>query len=59
MRARKNPGRPKGDTPPRVPHTVYLQQSSIDWINVNVPRGTSLSAFVDKAVEEKIRKLSR
>jgi uncharacterized protein (DUF4415 family) len=51
-------GRPKGTTPPKKTTTVRLDQDLLDWINENVPRNVSLSAFVNEAVREKIHKSS-
>lgn len=50
-------GRPKGKTPPKRTTTVRLDQDLLDWINDNVPRNVSLSAFVNEAVREKIERL--
>jgi uncharacterized protein (DUF4415 family) len=47
-------GRPKGKTPPKRTTTVRLDQELLDWINENVPRNVSISAFVNEAVREKI-----
>ncbi len=47
-------GRPKGTNPPKKTTTVRLDQDLLDWINQNVPRTISLSAFVNEAVREKI-----
>lgn len=49
-------GRPKGKTAPKKTTTVRLDQDLLDWINDNVPRNVSLSAFVNEAVREKIRR---
>lgn len=49
-------GRPKGKTPPKRTTTVRLDQALLDWINDNVPRNVSLSAFVNEAVREKIER---
>ncbi len=53
------PGRPKGKSPPKRTTTVRLDQELIDWINANVPRKVSLSAFVNEAVREKIAGLTK
>lgn len=47
-------GRPKGKTAPKKTTTVRLDQDLLDWINDNVPRNVSLSAFVNEAVRAKI-----
>lgn len=47
-------GRPKGTSPPKKTTTVRLDQDLLDWINENVHRTISLSAFVNEAVREKI-----
>jgi len=52
-------GRPKGKTPPKRTTTVRLDQDLLDWINDNVPRTVSLSAFVNEAVREKIERGSK
>lgn len=52
-------GRPKGKTPPKRTTTVRLDQDLLDWINDNVPRNVSLSAFVNEAVREKIERGSK
>ena len=52
-------GRPKGKNPPKRTTTVRLDQDLLDWINENVPRNVSLSAFVNEAVREKIERGSR
>lgn len=52
-------GRPKGKTPPKRTTTVRLDQDLLDWINDNVPRNVSLSAFVNEAVREKIERLAK
>lgn len=52
-------GRPKGKTPPKRTTTVRLDQDLLDWINENVPRNVSLSAFVNEAVRERIERLGR
>lgn len=49
-------GRPKGKTAPKKTTTVRLDQGLLDWINDNVPRNVSLSAFVNEAVREKIER---
>lgn len=49
-------GRPRGKTPPKRTTTVRLDQDLLDWINDNVPRNISLSAFVNEAVREKIER---
>lgn len=49
-------GRPKGTTPPKRTTTVRLDQDLLDWINDNVPRNVSVSAFVNQAVREKIER---
>lgn len=49
-------GRPKGTAPPKKTTTVRLDQDLLDWINENVPRNVSLSAFVNEAVREKIKR---
>jgi uncharacterized protein (DUF4415 family) len=49
-------GRPKGKNPPKRTTTVRLDQDLLDWINDNVPRNISLSAFVNEAVREKIER---
>lgn len=52
-------GRPKGKTPPKRTTTVRLDQDLLDWINDNVPRNISLSAFVNDAVREKIDRANK
>ena len=52
-------GRPKGKTPPKKTTTVRLDQDLLDWINDNVPRNVSLSAFVNDAVREKIHRTKK
>lgn len=52
-------GRPRGKTPPKRTTTVRLDQELLDWINENVPRNVSLSAFVNEAVREKIERSSQ
>lgn len=52
-------GRPKSKTPPKRTTTVRLDQDLLDWINDNVPRNVSLSAFVNEAVREKIERVSK
>lgn len=52
-------GRPKGKSPPKRTTTVRLDQDLLDWINENVPRNVSLSAFVNEAVREKIDRSSK
>ena len=49
-------GRPKGKTAPKKTTTVRLDQDLLDWINDNVPRNVSVSAFVNQAVREKIER---
>lgn len=52
-------GRPKGKTPPKRTTTVRLDQDLLDWINENVPRNISISAFVNEAVREKIERVTK
>jgi hypothetical protein len=40
--------------PPRKTKSVRLDVASLDWIEGHVPRGVSLSSFVNLAVREKI-----
>lgn len=52
-------GRPKSKTPPKRTTTVRLDQDLLDWINDNVPRNVSLSAFVNEAVREKMERVAK
>jgi len=61
MQARKPPprGRPKSEEPNKKPAMTYLRPWALEWMEANLPRGQSNSAFIAEAVEEKIRRLRR
>lgn len=51
--SQKKKGRPRSIAP-RVTMTVSLDQWAIEWINDNLPRSISVSAFAREAMQKEI-----
>ncbi len=53
IKRKPGPGRPKSPNP-RVTMTVSMDQWAIDWINENLPRSVSVSAFARDCMQKEI-----